>query len=81
MKFAGGSMILTGFRAGLLDFATTEGKGRKGRDVGNACVREDTALDCAETASGEDTRGREVRGLKGEGAGVAATVMREAVVE
>ena len=37
-------------------------------------------MDCAETASGEDTRGREAIGLKGEGAGVAATVMREAVV-
>lgn len=73
-------MILTGFRAVLLDFGTTEGNGRSGRDVGKACVREDTGLDCADIASGEDTRGREARGLKGEGAGEAATVMTEATV-
>ena len=74
-------MIFTGFRAGLLGFTASEGKGRSGREVGNEWGRDDTDFACADAASGDDTRGREAKGLKGEGEGVVATVMREAVVE
>ena len=68
LKFAGGSMILTGFRAGLLLGTASDGKGRSGRDVGNEWARAAGARVWADAASGEDTRGRDAAGLNGEGA-------------
>ena len=73
LKLAGGSMILTGLRAGVAALWTMEGNGRSGREVGKEWLREGSGRGWAEAASGEDTRGREAMGLNGEGA--AATVM------
>ena len=68
-------MIFTGFREEAVEvFTASEGKGRRGRDVGNECVREETGRGCAEAASGDETRGRDAVGLKGEGT-AAVTVM------
>ncbi len=74
LKFAGGSMIFTGLRAGSLELIEREGKGRSGREAGNACWREGKVRGCADAASGEDTRGRDATGLKGEGTGATAVM-------
>ena len=72
MKFAGGSIIFTGLRADVFVFTAIDGNGRSGREVGKECVRAGCGLGCAEAASGDDTRGRDAAGLKGEGVAMAA---------
>lgn len=72
LKLAGGSMILTGLRAGVFVLSAMEGKGRSGRDVGKECVRAACGRGCTAAARGDETRGRDAEGLKGEGAATAA---------
>ena len=70
---------MTGFRAEDAGAMESEGNGRRGREVGNECVRPGAGRGCAEAASGDDTRGRDATGLNGEGAGTV-TVMTAVVV-
>ncbi len=67
-------MIFTGLRAGSLELIERDGKGRSGREAGNACWREGKVRGWADAASGEDTRGRDATGLKGEGTGATAVM-------